>query len=210
MTNLETKEVSFQWYRDFFKRELDIVVSLIAIVVLGIPMIIIAICVKKDDPHAKIWFRQERVGEDNRPFVIYKFRTMVDNAPHQVATEEFSNSQAYITGIGKVLRKTSLDELPQLFNVLKGEMSLIGPRPLIPKEKKVLGMRDQLGANKVLPGITGLAQVHGRDELNDKKKAMYDGQYANQVSFSLDMEIFYKTIFDVLRSRGIHDGNEDN
>lgn len=203
MANLETKESSFQWYRDFFKRELDIVISLVAIIALGIPMIIIAIYVKKDDPHAKIWFRQERAGEDNRPFVIYKFRTMVDSAPHQMATEEFNNSQAYITGIGKVLRKTSLDELPQLFNVLKGEMSLIGPRPLIPKEQKVLGMRNQLGANKVLPGITGLAQVHGRDELSDKKKAMYDGQYANQVSLILDMKIFYKTIFDVIRSKGI-------
>lgn len=203
MANLKTKESSFQWYRDFFKRELDIVISLVAIIALGIPMIIIAIYVKKDDPHAKIWFRQERVGEDNRPFVIYKFRTMVDSAPHQMATEEFNNSQAYITGIGKVLRKTSLDELPQLFNVLKGEMSLIGPRPLIPKEQKVLGMRNQLGANKVLPGITGLAQVHGRDELSDKKKAMYDGQYANQVSLILDMKIFYKTIFDVIRSKGI-------
>ncbi|HJF48019.1 MAG TPA: sugar transferase [Limosilactobacillus oris] len=210
MANLDTKEVSFRWYRDFFKRKLDILISLVAVIALAIPMIIIAICVKKDDPHAKIWFRQERIGEDNRPFVIYKFRTMVDNAPHRMATAEFQNSQMYITKIGKVLRKTSLDELPQLFNVLKGEMSLIGPRPLISKERKVLDLRDQLGANKVLPGITGLAQVHGRDELNDKKKAMFDGQYANQVSFSLDMKIFYKTIFDVLHSRGIHDGNEDN
>ena len=117
MSNLETKEVSFQWYRDFFKRELDIVISLIAIVVLGIPMIIIAICIKKDDPQAKVWFRQERIGKDDKPFIIYKFRSMVDNAPHQMATEEFSNSQTYITKVGKVLRKASLDELPQLFNV---------------------------------------------------------------------------------------------
>lgn len=205
-----TKKTSFHWYRDFFKREIDIIISLIAIIILGIPMIIIAICVKSDDPHAKIWFRQQRVGKNDKIFTIYKFRSMVDNAPHQMATEEFDNSQIYITGIGKILRKTSLDELPQLFNVLKGEMSLIGPRPLITKEKSVLTLRDQLGATKVLPGITGLAQIHGRDELNDKEKAIYDSKYAKNISFGLDIRIFCKTIVDVMHSRGIHDGNEDN
>ncbi len=208
MTNSKSKQVGFRWYRDFFKRGIDVGISTAAIIILGIPMIIIAICVKKDDPHAKIWFRQERIGKNDKPFTIYKFRSMTANAPHQMATEEFNNSQEYITAVGRVLRKSSLDELPQLFNVLKGEMSLIGPRPLIPKEKRVLGLRDQLGATTVLPGITGLAQVHGRDELDDKKKAEYDGKYAHHVSIKLDSWIFLKTILDVVQSKGIHDGNE--
>lgn len=209
MANLKTEKVDFRWYRDFFKREFDIVLSLIAIVVLGIPMIIIAICVKKDDPQSKVWFRQQRVGKDDKIFTIYKFRSMTDNAPHQMATEDFDNSQEYITSVGKVLRKSSLDELPQLFNVLKGEMSLIGPRPLIPSEKRVLKLRDQLGATTVLPGITGLSQVHGRDELSDEKKAKYDSDYAHQICLSLDIWIFFKTILDIAQGKGIHDGKED-
>lgn len=208
VTNSKSEQIGFRWYRDFFKRGIDIVISTAAIIVLGIPMIIIAICVKMDDPHAKVWFRQERIGKNDKPFTIYKFRSMTADAPHQMATEEFDNSQEYITAVGRVLRKSSLDELPQLFNVLKGEMSLIGPRPLIPKEKKVLGLRDQLGATTVLPGITGLAQVHGRDELDDKKKAEYDGKYAYHVSLRLDLWIFFKTILDVVQTKGIHDGNE--
>lgn len=209
MANLKTEKVDFRWYRDFFKRGFDIVLSLIAIVVLGIPMIIIAICVKKDDPQSKVWFRQQRVGKDDKIFTIYKFRSMTDNAPHQMATEDFDNSQEYITSVGKVLRKSSLDELPQLFNVLKGEMSLIGPRPLIPSEKRVLKLRDQLGATTVLPGITGLSQVHGRDELSDEKKAKYDSDYAHQICLSLDIWIFFKTILDVVQRKGIHDEKED-
>lgn len=207
MVKEKSKENSFRWYRDFLKRGIDIVISIMAIIVLGVPMIVIAICIKKDDPHAKIWFRQKRVGKNNKLFTIYKFRSMSDNAPHQMSTEEFSNSQEYITKIGKLLRKSSLDELPQLFNVLKGEMSLIGPRPLIPKERMILELRDRLGANAVLPGITGLAQVHGRDELNDKQKAEYDSKYTHNISFILDLKIFLKTIFDVVQSKGIHDGN---
>lgn len=208
MNSLKSEQIGFLWYRDFFKRGIDIVISTDAIIVLGIPMIIIAICVKKDDPHAKVWFRQERIGKNDKPFTIYKFRSMTADAPHQMATEKFGNSQEYITAVGKVLRKSSLDELPQLFNILKGEMSLIGPRPLIPKEEKVLGLRDQLGATMVLPGITGLAQVHGRDELDDEKKAEYDGKYAHHVSIKLDLWISFKTILDVVQSKGIHDGNE--
>lgn len=206
MANLRSREVSFKWYRDFFKRGIDIVVSTVGIVVLAIPMLIIATCIKKDDPNSDILFRQQRIGKNNIPFTIYKFRTMVNDAPHQMATENFNNSQDYITRIGKILRKSSLDELPQLFNVLKGDMSLIGPRPLISNEKRVLNLRDQLGASAILPGITGLAQVHGRDELSDAKKAKYDSKYAHQISLRLDLSIFLRTIFDVVQSKGIHDG----
>lgn len=198
---------AFRWYRDFFKRILDIVISLLGIVVLAIPMLIIALLIKIDSPREHVLFKQARVGKDNQVFTILKFRSMRKDAPHQMATENFENPEEYITRIGKIIRKTSLDELPQLFNVLKGDMSLIGPRPLILAEKKVLAMRDEFGASKILPGITGLAQVHGRDEVTDENKAAYDGKYAQQISLKLDLWIFFKTIFDVVERKGIHDGN---
>lgn len=193
-------------YRDYVKRGLDMCIAAVSIVILAIPMLVIAILIKRDSPKEPILFRQKRIGKNNVPFTIYKFRSMRAEAPHQMATENFTNANAYITGIGKVLRKASLDELPQLFNVLKGDMAIIGPRPLIPSERKVLTMRAELGANRVLPGITGLAQVNGRDELIGEKKAIIDSTYANKVSFALDVLIFFKTIADVVRSRGVHDG----
>ena len=201
-------EQSFKWYRDFFKRGFDIFFSLIAIIILAIPMMIIALWIKVDSPHEKVLFKQERIGINNVPFTILKFRSMRDDAPHQMATENFENPEVYITPVGKILRKASLDELPQLINVLKGDMSIVGPRPLIPKEKYVLKLRDEYGANKILPGITGLAQVHGRDEITDENKAAYDGKYALNMSLFLDISIIFKTIFDVLQSRGIHDGKD--
>lgn len=206
MNDLKNKKNDFRWYQDIIKRLIDIVVSVVAIILCGIPMLIIATCIKVEDPHDKIWFRQQRVGKNDVLFTIYKFRSMTTSAPHQVATNDFTDSYAYITRVGKILRKTSLDELPQLFNVLQGKMSIVGPRPLIPAEKRVLKLRDQLGATAVLPGITGLAQVHGRDELDDTKKAEYDSEYAHHVSFHLDFWIFWKTIFIVLQGKGIQDG----
>lgn len=199
-------EQSFKWYRDFFKRGFDIFFSLIAIIILGIPMMIIALWIKVDSPHEKVLFKQERIGINNVPFTILKFRSMRDDAPHQMATENFENPEMYITRVGKILRKASLDELPQLLNVLKGDMSIVGPRPLIPKEKYVLKLRDEYGANKILPGITGLAQVHGRDQVTDENKASYDGKYALNVSLLLDASIIMKTVSDVVRSRGVREG----
>lgn len=199
-------EQSFRWYRDFFKRGFDIFLSLIALIIFAIPMLIIALWIKVDSPHEKVLFKQERIGIDNVPFTILKFRSMRDDAPHQMATENFENPEMYITRVGKILRKTSMDELPQLFNVLKGDMSIVGPRPLIPKEKYVLKLRDEYGANKILPGITGLAQVHGRDQVTDENKASYDGKYALNVSLLLDASIILKTVSDVVRSRGIREG----
>lgn len=199
-------EQSFKWYRDFFKRGFDIFFSLIAIIILAIPMMIIALWIKIDSPHEKVLFKQERIGINNVPFTILKFRSMRDDAPHQMATENFENPEVYITRVGKILRKTSMDELPQLFNVLKGDMSIVGPRPLIPKEKYVLKLRNEYGANKILPGITGLAQVHGRDQVTDENKASYDGKYALHVSLLLDASIIMKTVSDVVRSRGVREG----
>ena len=201
-------EQSFRWYRDFFKRGFDIFLSLIAIIILAIPMMIIALWIKVDSPHEKVLFKQERIGINNVPFTILKFRSMRDDAPHQMATENFENPEVYITRVGKILRKTSLDELPQLLNVLKGDMSIVGPRPLIPKEKYVLKLRDEYGANKILPGITGLAQVHGRDQVTDENKASYDGKYALNVSLLLDASIILKTVSDVVRSRGVREGKK--
>lgn len=203
-------EQSFKWYRDFFKRGFDIFFSLIAIIILAIPMMIIALWIKVDSPHEKVLFKQERIGIDNVPFTILKFRSMRDDAPHQMATENFENPEMYITRVGKILRKTSMDELPQLFNVLKGDMSIVGPRPLIPKEKYVLKLRGEYGANKILPGITGLAQVHGRDQVTDENKASYDGKYALNVSLLLDTSIILKTVSDVVRSRGVREGKRSN
>ncbi len=201
-------EQSFRWYRDFFKRGFDIFLSLIALIIFAIPMLIIALWIKVDSPHEKVLFKQERIGIDNVPFTILKFRSMRDDAPHQMATENFENPEMYITRVGKILRKTSMDELPQLFNVLKGDMSIVGPRPLIPKEKYVLKLRDEYGANKILPGITGLAQVHGRDQVTDGNKASYDGKYALNVSLLLDTSIIMKTVSDVVRSRGVREGKK--
>lgn len=182
--------------------------SLIVILVLAVPMLIIAIVIKIDSPKEQILFRQKRVGKNNHEFTIYKFRSMRQDAPHEMATKNFENPEAYITPVGKFIRKASLDELPQLFNVFKGEMSIVGPRPLIPNEGKVLELRDEYGANKILPGITGLAQVHGRDEITDENKAAYDGKYALNMSILLDLSIILKTGMDVVRSKGIHEGKK--
>lgn len=206
--NESTSDKSFRWYRDFFKRVCDVVFSLIAIIILALPMLVIALLIKIDSPKEPILFKQIRIGKDNVPFTILKFRSMRKDAPHQMATENFENPEAYITAVGRIIRKTSLDELPQLFNVLKGDMSIIGPRPLIPVEKDVLAMRDELGASQVLPGITGLAQVHGRDEITDENKASYDGKYAINVGFLLDLSIFLKTVFDVIHGRGVREGKK--
>lgn len=197
---------NFSWYRDVCKRSFDFVFSLIGIVVLAVPMLIVAIVIKIDSPKEQILFRQKRVGKNNHEFTIYKFRSMRQDAPHEMATKNFEKSEAYITPVGKFIRKASLDELPQLFNVFKGEMSIVGPRPLIPNEGKVLELRNKYGANKILPGITGLAQVHGRDEITDENKASYDGKYALNMSMLLDITIIFKTVFDVMQSRGIHEG----
>lgn len=207
MQNANVEKISnFSWYRDVCKRFLDFVFSLIGIVVLAVPMLIIAIVIKIDSPKEQILFRQKRVGKNNHEFTIYKFRSMRQDAPHEMATKNFENPEAYITPVGKFIRKASLDELPQLFNVFKGEMSIVGPRPLIPNERKVLELRDKYGANKILPGITGLAQVHGRDEITDENKAAYDGKYALNASWLLDLSIISKTILDVIHGRGVREG----
>lgn len=195
-------DTSFYLYKNVIKRILDISVSLVALIVLLIPFLIIALLIKFDSK-GPVFFKQVRMGKDDVPFDILKFRSMYETAPHQMSTSQLDNPSQYVTTIGKFLRKTSLDELPQLINVIKGDMSIVGPRPLILSEKNVLNLRTRNGASKVLPGITGLAQVNGRDELPDDEKAQFDSYYAANVSLSLDFKIIMKTFIDVLDERGI-------
>ncbi|MEK1372611.1 sugar transferase [Limosilactobacillus fermentum] len=194
-------------YRTTIKRIFDAFFGVLLLICLSPLMLVLAIWIKLDSK-GPVLFKQERVGRNGKRFTIYKFRSMSDDAPHQMATSEFDTALSYITRSGQLMRKTSLDELPQLVNVVKGEMSFIGPRPLIPKEEKVLRLRHANGADGVAPGITGLAQVRGRDEVTDVQKANYDGEYANNISFVGDFAILVKTFTDVLQSRGVHDGKE--
>ncbi|MFQ6761257.1 sugar transferase [Lactobacillus reuteri] len=195
-------DTSFYLYKNVIKRILDISVSLVALIVLLIPFLIIALLIKFDSK-GPVFFKQVRMGKDDVPFDILKFRSMYETAPHQMSTSQLDNTSQHVTTIGKFLRKTILDELPQLINVIKGDMSIVGPRPLILSEKNVLNLRTRNGASKVLPGITGLAQVNGRDELPDNEKAKFDSYYAANVSLSLDFKIIMKTFIDVLGERGI-------
>lgn len=194
-----------QVYRTTIKRIFDAFFGVLLLICLSPLMLVLAIWIKLDSK-GPVLFKQERVGRNGKRFTIYKFRSMSDDAPHQMATSEFDTALSYITRSGQLMRKTSLDELPQLLNVLKGDMSVIGPRPLIPKETDILAMRDKYGASRILPGITGLAQVHGRDEVTDENKALYDGKYALNISMLLDISIFCKTVFDVVKIRGVHEG----
>ena len=189
----------------FFKRLLDIVLSLTALIVLAPLLLVLALLVKLDSPGPAL-FKQKRVGRNEKLFDIYKFRSMYTSAPRDVATSELQNAESHITRVGRVLRKTSLDELPQLFNVLKGDMSLIGPRPLVPNEKDIHELRREKGAYRVRPGITGWAQVNGRDCVLPVDKARLDGYYADHISFGLDVKIIIFSVICVLTARGVREG----
>lgn len=189
----------------FFKRLLDIVLSLTALIVLAPLLLVLALLVKLDSPGPAL-FKQKRVGRNEKLFDIYKFRSMYTSAPRDVATSELQNAESHITRVGRVLRKTSLDELPQLFNVLKGEMSLIGPRPLVPNEKDIHELRREKGAYRVRPGITGWAQVNGRDCVLPVDKARLDGYYADHMSLWLDLKIIVYSVICVLTARGVREG----
>ena len=195
-------DTSFYLYKNVIKRILDISVSLVALIVLLIPFLLIALLIKFDSK-GPVFFKQVRMGKYDVPFDILKFRSMYETAPHQMSPSQLDNPSQHVTTIGKFLRKTSLDEWPKLINVIKGDMSIVGPRPLILSEKNVLNLRTRNGASKVLPGITGLAQVNGRDELPDDEKAQFDNYYAANISLSLDFKIIMKTFIDVLDERGI-------
>lgn len=190
-----------------FKRIFDILAAYIFLLFCYFPMLIIAIIIKMSDGGPVI-FKQMRIGLDSRPFICYKFRTMATNAPSNLSTKEFVDADKYVTKFGAFLRKTSLDELPQLLNVLAGDMSLIGPRPLIPNEKFVHSVRRKLGVYTVRPGISGLAQVSGRDELDDILKIECDAMYVDNVSLKNDLSIAIKTVVNIFNRKGFSDTTE--
>ncbi len=192
-------------YQKHFKRWLDVVLSMAAIVVL-LPVYLAIALVIMLDSKGPVLFLQKRVGIHKKHFMIIKFRTMRIDAPEGVATHLLENPRQYITRCGEFLRKKSLDELPQFFNVLKGDMSIVGPRPALWNQYDLIAMRDETGANDVLPGITGLAQVHGRDELENDEKAKLDGLYAHNISFWLDARCFFQTLVKVGSGEGIVEG----
>lgn len=192
-------------YRRVIKRVLDIVLSLAGIIVLALPLAIISIAVKLDSP-GPVFFRQKRFGIHKSFFEILKFRSMRTDTPKDMPTHMLSDPTKWITKSGAFLRKTSLDELPQLFNILMGHMSVIGPRPALWNQEDLIAERDKYGANDVMPGLTGWAQINGRDELPIDVKARLDGEYAANISFAFDVKCFIGTIKSVLKHEGVVEG----
>jgi len=191
-------------YGKYIKRVIDFLLSLIALIILLPVFLIIAIAIKVDDP-GPVFFKQKRVGKGKSYFWMYKFRTMKVDTP-DVPTHLLENPQQYISRIGRFLRKTSLDELPQLWNTAKGEMSIIGPRPALWNQYDLIEERDQYGANDVKPGLSGWAQINGRDELEIPVKAKLDGEYVERMSFLFDCKCFFGTIVSVLKRDGVVEG----
>ena len=192
-------------YRTFFKRLLDIILSGCAIVILSPLLLVIAIAIKIDDP-GPVLFRQKRVGIHKTHFSIMKFRTMKMDTPKDTPTHLLENPEQYITKVGKFLRKSSLDELPQIFQIFTGKMSIIGPRPALWNQFDLIAERDKYGANDVRPGLTGWAQINGRDELPIDVKARFDGEYVEKLSFLFDCKCFFGTIGAVLKHDGVVEG----
>lgn len=184
------------------KRVFDVTVSLCAGLILLIPMILVGILIRIDSPGPAI-FRQERMGKHGKTFIIYKFRTMRVEAPNNMPTHRIEETRGYITKVGAVLRRTSIDELPQLFNVLRGDMSIVGYRPVCLCEEELNALRSRLGVFAVRPGITGLAQVNGRDHLGFREKARLDAEYVQSRSIKLDLWCLVKTVSIVLSGEGV-------
>lgn len=178
----------------------------VCISIIFFPFIFMIAIAIKFDSKGPVLFRQKRVGKHKTHFYIYKFRTMYTETPNDCPTHKLHNPEKYITKVGKFLRKTSLDELPQLWNILRGDMSFVGPRPALWNQYDLVKERDLYGANDILPGLTGWAQINGRDELSIKEKAKLDGIYTKKQSFWLDTYCFFKTILSVIRKEGIIEG----
>lgn len=187
------------------KRIIDILLSGVGIIVLSPLLLILCIAIKLDSP-GPILFCQKRVGIHKKHFMIYKFRTMRIDTPKDMPTHLLSNPEQYITKTGRFLRKTSLDELPQIFNIFKGDMSIVGPRPALWNQYDLIAERDKYGANDVLPGLTGWAQINGRDELEIPVKAKLDGDYVAKYGFGMDLLCFFGTFVSVLRQEGVVEG----
>lgn len=187
------------------KRVLDFIISLFALIILSPLFLIVSVCILISDG-SPVFFRQKRVGKNNELFEIYKFRTM-KRGTENVASNDLSDANVKITKFGKILRATSIDELPQFLNILNGTMSLIGPRPLIPEETKIRELRQKYNVYSVRPGITGWAQVNGRDNVSAEKKALLDKEYVEKQSLMFDIKIFFMTIHQVLCHKDVNEGN---
>lgn len=192
-------------YQKYAKRLIDLLLSACAIVVLSPVYLLICIAIVVDDP-GPVFFRQKRVGIHKTHFRILKFRTMKVSTPKDVPTHLLENPEQYITRVGKFLRRTSLDELPQIFQIFTGKMAIIGPRPALWNQFDLIAERDKYGANDVRPGLTGWAQINGRDELPIDVKARFDGEYVQNLSFAFDCKCFFGTIRSVLKSEGVVEG----
>lgn len=192
-------------YKSVGKRLIDIVLSLLGLIVLSPVFLILMIAIKLDSK-GPILFHQKRVGVHRTYFYILKFRTMRVDTPKDCPTHMLENPDQFITRVGKFLRKTSLDELPQVMNILAGQMSIIGPRPALWNQYDLLEERDKYGANDVRPGLTGWAQINGRDELPIEVKARLDGEYVERMSFLFDLKCFFGTVVSVLRHEGVVEG----
>ena len=193
----------------FFKRTLDIVLSFLGMLALS-PFFLLLVLAIKLDSKGPVLFKQKRIGLHKKHFYILKFRTMRIDTPKDTPTHLLENPEQWITKVGKFLRKTSLDELPQIWNIFVGDMSIIGPRPALWNQYDLIEERDRYGANDVLPGLTGWAQIHGRDELPIAKKAELDGYYIQHLSFGLDVRCFFGTIKSVAKSEGVVEGGTGN
>ncbi|MFB8528593.1 MULTISPECIES: sugar transferase [Enterococcus] len=192
-------------YKDGMKRIIDFLLSLIGIIVLSPVLLLLCLAIIIDSK-GPIIFKQKRVGKNKTYFNIYKFRTMKIDTPKEMPTHLLEDPDFYITKVGKFLRKTSLDELPQLFNIIKGDMAVIGPRPALWNQYDLIEERDKYGANDIRPGLTGLAQISGRDELEIPIKAMLDGKYTDNITLMMDIKCFFGTIASVFKSDGVVEG----
>ena len=192
-------------YKKIFKRLIDFILSMIGLIVLSPIFLILCVWIKLDSK-GPVFFKQKRVGKNKTHFNILKFRTMYIDTPKDMPTHLLTDPDQYITKSGKFLRKTSLDELPQIINILKGDMAIIGPRPALWNQFDLIGERDKYGANDVIPGLTGWAQINGRDELEIDVKAKLDGEYVERMSFLFDCKCFFGTITSVLKHEGVVEG----
>ncbi|MBR3017163.1 MAG: sugar transferase [Clostridia bacterium] len=193
------------FYEKYLKRGMDMLFSLLGLVVLSPLFILLMLAIRIDDPGPAV-FSQRRVGKNKRFFALHKFRSMKMSAPHDVPTHMLAHPEQYITGVGRFMRRFSLDELPQLWDVLLGNMSLVGPRPALWNQDTLTAERDKWNANDILPGLTGWAQVNGRDELGIQEKAKLDGEYRRNLTFKMDVTCFLMTIANVLKGCGIVEG----
>ncbi|MBQ8813382.1 MAG: sugar transferase [Lachnospiraceae bacterium] len=192
-------------YDKYFKRPLDFTLSLLGLVILGLPMLIIALVIKLDSK-GPVLFWQKRIGIHKTTYMMPKFRSMRTDTPANMPTHLLNDPQRWITPVGRFLRKSSLDELPQLLSILKGDMSIVGPRPALWNQDDLIAERDRYGANDVRPGLTGWAQINGRDELPIEVKARFDGEYVENLSFAMDCKCFFGTITKVLKHDGVVEG----